>query len=511
MEVDFKFDEKEILNNFLTEYQQNIPENLWDRLSNCSDYQEAINIVDQAEYNEEFSDEYAQFISQFWSCLENATVERVSQKLKNMIPRMFYFSEYSKLEGRINLTRIANLSEQKEPARTSDQTAKSFLNLAWTDIKAVSSENYEYRKSELEAVSNELTDEVTEYWRQNPDICVEIDIDNVRKNGNDINKYLEFRVEDKKHRYTENLEQRSSGFRWFFSFFAAFTEFEMRKEKVVVLLDEPALSLHGRAQIDFLKFLEDRLAPNVQVIYTTHSPFLVDTSHIHRIRVVQDRSVEEGAIVDDQIVTNDRDSLFPLQGALGYDLAHNLFIGPNNLIVEGPSDFQFITAMKNMLEFHGKTSLDDRWRVIPVGSISKIPSVVAFLGQELNLTVIIDSGTRDSQRIWGQVSKGRIDYKYVKSVSEFVGQDQADIEDTFKVGEYLDLYNAAFSRNLDEGQIGQGSRIVKRVETAEGGFNHCRPSEELIKNIDRYRDSFSRETLILWEKMFMDINDNISE
>jgi len=77
---------------------------------------------------------------------------------------------------------------------------------------------------------------------------------------------------------------------------------------VVVLLDQPA------------RFINDRLAPNHQVIYTTHSPFMVETGRLERTRVVEDKGSDLGAEVSTEALATDRDSLFPLQAALGYDI-----------------------------------------------------------------------------------------------------------------------------------------------------------------------------------------------
>jgi predicted ATP-dependent endonuclease of OLD family len=85
-----------------------------------------------------------------------------------------------------------------------------------------------------------------------------------------VARRLKIRVYDNRHGFTNNFDQRSNGFRWFFSFLAAFSEFEGREHKVIVLLDEPGLSLHGKAQSVFLNFITERLALSAQVLYTTH-------------------------------------------------------------------------------------------------------------------------------------------------------------------------------------------------------------------------------------------------
>ena len=71
------------------------------------------------------------------------------------------------------------------------------------------------------------------------------------------------------------FSDRSAGFIWFFSFLVAFSQVQKEHGNVVILLDEPGLNLHGRAQADLLRYITERLMPKHQVIYTTHSPFMV--------------------------------------------------------------------------------------------------------------------------------------------------------------------------------------------------------------------------------------------
>lgn len=171
----------------------------------------------------------------------------------------------------------------------------------------------------MEAVSNELTRQVFEYWTQNRDLSVEIDVDKVTEalpNGQmAIARYLDVRVRDRRHGYTNNFGQRSSGFQWFFSFLAAFSEFENQETGVVVLLDEPATGLHARAQVDFLRFIDERLATTVQVIYTTHSPFMVQAGQLDRVRIVEDKGPEKGTVVSTDVLASDQQA--SADGAMG--------------------------------------------------------------------------------------------------------------------------------------------------------------------------------------------------
>lgn len=134
---------------------------------------------------------------------------------------------------------------------------------------------------------------------------MEIDTDNATVESgpeNTVVRYLDVRVRDTRHGYTANFTQRSSGFQWFFSFLAAFSEFEKRGHGVIVLLDEPALNLHGQAQADFLRFINERLAANSQIIYATHSPFMVAPSHLERVRIVEDKGMDAGSVVSQDVL-----------------------------------------------------------------------------------------------------------------------------------------------------------------------------------------------------------------
>jgi energy-coupling factor transporter ATP-binding protein EcfA2 len=78
----------------------------------------------------------------------------------------------------------------------------------------------------------------------------------------------------------------------FFSFVAWYSQIKRARQNVILLLDEPGLTLHGRAQGDLLRYFEKELKEHHQVIYSTHSPFMVDPLHFERVRIVQDLSID---------------------------------------------------------------------------------------------------------------------------------------------------------------------------------------------------------------------------
>jgi predicted ATPase len=271
--------------------------------------------------------------------------------LKPRIPKFFYFSQYEILPGRIDMSQL--YSADQEPGQSSLQTARALLRLAGAEKDVLTADEFEQRKAELEAISSKLTHEVFDYWTQNENLLVEIDADNAAVQNDPqhtaVVRYLDIRVRDIRHGYTGNFSQRSSGFQWFFSFLAAFSEFEDRGHGVIVLLDEPALNLHGRAQADFLRFINERLAANSQVIYATHSPFMIEPSRLERVRILEDRGIDAGSVVGLDVHSAGSDSLLPLKTALGHDVAQNLTLGPDNELIEGKSDFASLQTMRDHL------------------------------------------------------------------------------------------------------------------------------------------------------------------
>ncbi|WP_043242369.1 AAA family ATPase [Streptomyces violaceusniger] len=440
---------------------------------------------------------------------------RAAQILRDREPKFFYFSSYQNLPGRIALTDLNGQEEQ--PGASPVQTARALLELASTTAGALSAEDFEDRKAELESVSNDITQQVFEYWKQNPDLSVEIDLDKTtiqQPNGQHaIASHLEIRVKDRRHGFTNNFSARSTGFQWFFSFLAAFSEFENYPHGVVVLLDEPGLSLHGRAQADFLRFINERLAPQAQVIYTTHSPFMVETARLDRVRIVEDRGPATGAVVTDEVLSVTDDSLFPLQAALGYDIAQNLFVGPDNLLVEGTSDYTYLTLISDFLKDAGRTHLDERWRILPAGGATNIPAFIALIGTNLQATVLIDSTPAGVTKLRTLTNKGLLSPKRLLLTDTFSdGVKDSDIEDLFSPGDYLKLYNAAFGTRLKVSDLNGTDRIIARIGRANGAsFNeHGRPADVLLRKRDTLLPGLSETTLSRFEQLFTAVNGTLT-
>jgi energy-coupling factor transporter ATP-binding protein EcfA2 len=436
----------------------------------------------------------------------------VAKELAKRLPKFFYFGEYNYLPGRFPLSLLDTPKTQLNEAQ---RTALSLLELAGGAKEKLTTEDYEQRVAELEASANEITREVLDYWTTNPDIRVDFDVDKKiepRDGASQpqvVERYLDVRLHDELHQFTTNFSTRSRGFQWLFSFIAAFYEFEDQPEGVVILLDEPALNLHAKAQHDFLRFINERLAVGHQVIYTTHSPFMVEADRLQRVRLVEDKG-REGASISDDVLSTDRDTLFPLQGALGYDLTQNLFVGGVNLVVEGTSDFIYVSTLSRHLERLGETHLDlTRWTITPVGGAANVATFVALLGTKLNVTVLVDADAKVNQRLTGMVVKGLLEPRRLITIGQVIGENRADIEDLFTPGEYLKLYNEAYGTDLKVGDLPKDGPIVKRIEEHAGQYDHGVVAEVLLRNPDPHLNGLGESTVKRFAQLFDLANQTI--
>lgn len=442
------------------------------------------------------------------------TFNSVSWKVvERRLPEFFYFADYSKLPYNVKIQHVL----KDKNLNDSEATARALLKLGGTEDDYMLNPEYERRKRELENVANVLTDDVKEYWSQNPELRVQPDMTQIteqRPNGQfSVLDEMKIRIWDNRHSLSLPFNEHSAGFQWFFSFLAAFSEYEQSDPPVVILLDEPAVGLHAKAQADFLRFIEKRLTKRCQVIYTTHSPFMVQPGKLERVRLVEDRGKEHGAVVTSDVLTRDRDTLFPLQGALGYDLVQHLFVAEHNIVVEGTSDYAYLKIVSDFLASKDRTSLNPKWSIVPVGGADLIPTFVALLGNHLKVTVLVDSRKEGHQKLERMAKDGYLDKQRIILIGEVLGRRDGDIEDLFEEDEYISLYNKAFGKTIKTQDLKGNDPIVARIARLEGvdRFDHGRPADVLLREREAVLSKLGENTLKRFEDLFTRINSTFGK
>lgn len=417
-------------------------------------------------------------------------VDAATDLVLKKMPKFVYYSNYGNLDSEIYLPYvIKNMSRgdlgAKEQAKT--RTLKvlfEFVKLSPQEILELGkekepqqgqpaltpeqiaevAEKKRQRSILLQSASTELTNKFREWWKQG-DYRFRFEAD-----GN----HFRIWVSDDKRPEEIELEGRSTGLQWFLSFYLVFlVERADAHADAILLLDEPGISLHPLAQQDLSAFF-DSLASDNQLIYTSHSPFLIDADRLDRARKVYVGENGTSKVTADLSRTDGsrdkRGAAYAVYASLGLTVAESLLIGCVPVVVEGPSDQHYLTAIKTLLTSAGKLKMSRELIFPPAGGAKGVKAVASILGgrdEELPIT-LFDSdvqGKATAQSLKTSIYTG--DERLVLEVGGFTDVAGAEIEDLLPpelLARELDRWLRADARFEDALEQGKPKPIVPQIE-----------------------------------------------
>lgn len=409
-------------------------------------------------------------------------LNKLTQVIVNQIPKFVYYSNYGNLSTRLYLPHVTTwlkggnvdgIEKSEEQIRTMRVLFK-FVNLQPEEIKELGSDpkdivakrhgyntrttyqptaedikNAEKSKEErtilLQSAGSLLTKEFADWWKQGDYKFI----------FNADGDYFTIWVSDSKRPDEVRLDQRSTGLQWFISFFLTFlVESKYQHKNAILLLDEAGLTLHPKAQKDLSKFFNS-LSQENQIIHTTHSPFIVDTNNIDRCKVVyvdaDGYTVASANLRDSDDKLNEQ-SIYAVHAALGLSVSDILFQGCKPIIVEGPSDQIYLSAIKQVLIANKKFSPKEECIFVPSGGVKGIQGVVSLLGgKQGKLPIVIVDSDKSGRDAKTKLTSGL--YKDCKDsileVSSFRDVDNAEVEDLIPI-EFLKKGIGKLFENIDE-------------------------------------------------------------
>jgi predicted ATPase len=435
--------------------------------------------------------------------------------LMEQLPLFVYFDDYPELPGHQNIP--AYLKRKTEGTATAaDENFEKLCKVAGLDptrLHELQKSDTEQRNQLANRASSVVSAELQKRWTDRT-VKVRFNLD-----GDDLQTF----VSDTAHTFDVdvNLNERSRGFQWFFSFYTAFSADTHNgdKDTAILLLDEPGLYLHAKSQGDLLTHLENDFEN--QIIYTTHSPFMVPTKHLDWVRTVNIAEVDGTTVTNNP--SGDSKTLFPLQAALGYDLVQSLFLGGSNLIVEGVTDFWILSAVSEYLASQGRTSLSASLTITPAGGAQKIPYMAALLASEnLNVLVLLDH-EKDAISTRQDLLKTKIlrDHNILSIGDAFedgARPKDADIEDLLDAAIYEQLVRESHAREIGEKKFTVNDRIprlAKRMEEAlqsiDFTFNKTRPARLFLEKMGQSPgEVLTPDTLDRFERLIAKINEKLA-
>jgi len=485
-----------------------------------------------------------QFFIDAFNAKPITTTQDIKQKVLKNIPKFVYYSDYGNLDSEIFLERViedlgrTDLSESaRAKVRTLDVLFK-YVGLSPQEIyelgndtktiikkvnqygQEISSEEVDLNEEEvkewaekkkergvlLRSAATELTNSFKKWWLQG-DYIFEFQADG---------SHFRINVSDKLRPEQIELEGRSRGLQWFFSFFLVFlVETKEEHNNTILLLDEPGLSLHPIAQYDLAKFFK-KLSEDNQLLYTSHSPFLVDMDNLANVKAVYVDSETGRTKVSSNLRYNETDaekSIYPVHAALGLTVSDTLLLGCKPILVEGPSDQIYLNLIKRFLIGNGDLKYSKEIVFIPTGGVKGMSPVSKLVSSRDNdlPTVLLDSD-KAGEEFQKQLKAGKYtDQKdKVIGVKEFIAEDVYEIEDLIEPESIIKLIDKRYrSENEFEDFYKKDKPIVDQIEEwakqegiiLEKGWK-VEIARDLQNKFDKNFEKVDDKYIQIWKKLY---------
>lgn len=429
------------------------------------------------------------------------------------LPIFVYVEEYPELTGHQNITEYLARKSQNQ-ATSADKNFAKMCKVAGLDPQQLqtlhTAGDHETRNQLANRAGAVVTGELRRLWKDRQlKVRFSPDAQHLDTFVADPNSVYDVEV---------NLDERSRGLKWFFSFYIAFaadTREGGSADNAILLLDEPGLYLHALSQADLLRHFSADFAN--QIIYTTHSPFMVPTENLDAIRTVN-IGQDAGTTVTDT-PTGDSRTLFPLQMALGFSLSQSLFVGSDNLIVEGVTDFWMLSSVSAWLQGAGKPGLPKALTITPAGGAQKVGYMVALLTSErLRVLVLLDE-EKQARSTRDELVKSKLirdDGVLFVTAGFLTGGTpaEADLEDLLDPAVFDAMVRESYKSELKGKKLTLNAsipRIVKRYEAAFEAaglvFQKTRPARLLLsKMASEPETTMPAASVERFERLFAEID-----
>jgi ABC-type lipoprotein export system ATPase subunit len=293
------------------------------------------------------------------------------------------------------LPNVVDIDTTGQPTGTGAKAAMNFLKIAEIELPNLLKGDKRARENTLNRANSRVSQDFNTFWSQtigkSDKLSLKCDLDNYDSKSGEAKAgkpHLVFWICDGNTQLYP--KQRSQGVRWFLSFYLQLKASEKEKQKRVFLLDEPGANLHSKAQGDVLKLINQLAKDTSIVIYTTHSPQMIEHEKLFRIHAVQrDGELEDSPtkIIDaHRLGSASTDTLSPILNAMGADLSqHQVIKKSNNVLLEEMSGHYYLTAFWKLTETNKVAHF------IAATGVNKLETLAnMFRGWNLNFIVAVD-------------------------------------------------------------------------------------------------------------------------
>ncbi|MCV0410757.1 AAA family ATPase [Nitrosopumilus sp.] len=366
---------------------------------------------------------------------------------ENLIPNTIYFNSFEdRLPAEIDLTDAINECNDENKL----SIVRDFVTLSELDLEELKNPDRQHRAKVTNKATKISSDIFGKFWDQDP-IEIEISYDEPK---------LTFFVRDQGKEFPFKPSQRSKGIQWFMCFLARLFSEGVPTQDNLILIDEPGLYLHSTAQQNVLNRLEDLSDENNQIIFSTHSPYLIDPSKLNRVRLVNKNSDKITTLENQFNKDADIETIAPIIASIGLDLSQGIgFSKKKNIIVEGVSDYYYLIGIKKLIEkILSEYKFPDDIALIPCVGESKVSLLASFfIGYNLDYKILLDEkGTKQTRK--------KLENDGLKEKIIIVGDNGQSIEDMF---EKSDFEKFCTSKNNTLSKTLLSKQFLEKIETGE--------------------------------------------
>jgi len=434
-------------------------------------------------------------------------------------PRFVYFSDYKKIYGSINLNeylreekgeRVGSIEFVEEFDKA--ETVRNLFYLAELDIKALDEVKGTPSKciKILNTASNRLTKKLNPAWKGDP-----IHVDLRYNPGNIMSVVISDIHRDGTVTNTGLLNRRAEGFKWTFSFIVNFAAETQRAElkEAILLLDEPARNLHPTQQRGISDLLKS-LAGSNQVLYATHSPFMIFDYTPGNLLVVElDKRKHLSKIFYDYWNADDK-TLTPILYGLSRGLVESIVdreIGTNSrpvIIVETMSDAMYLNAFDKFLQ-DPNISMNPLNVVAAYSKNSVLPLAIFYRNHGYRTFILLDN-SEESKQISAQLVSN--EFSPIQTIFfERDAKNLESIEDYIVLEDYLHAVNQTYEIRLrKEGYSNLTSRDVILKEK-KGVLDNLKKIWEDHRDNDWGQFDNEEITRYICEKITLEETDFLSD
>lgn len=408
----------------------------------------------------------------------HARADKLYKTLTSFLPSVIHFSSFD--------DQLPDLISLADEASRERKIVKDFCVLSGLDLdKLAGAEDSFVRKRIADDATHVYSEQFGKFWKQEPlEVGTAVDGDE-----------LLFTVKATGEKNAYRPSQRSRGLQWYTSFFITLSAHKGESNGGIILIDEPGLYLHAKAQQEIVRVMEDLCASGYQLIIGTHSPYLMQAERLDRIRlVIKDDKLKRTTVHPSWYSGADKETLTPVLTAIGLDGMPTVpGVTRWNVVIEGPTDYYYLQAMRHWFDQQGAGVLREGVAFVPClghANAGLIASLLLGWGREC--VIVLDrKGTRKTYN--KLITQGFPEHRIF-----LLGQN--DDEST------LDLFTRQDQREILNLPLTETNGLVSQVVKTIPSVSETILARQFFDNVLRGdQPEFTKGTIANFQRVFSQI------